>query len=116
MTDQTDPPGMFGLSPRWLVVVSLMLLGLLGACTGRPSDEATGEEIYLQLCANCHADDLSGGIGPALGPGSNSAEQPDEFLETTILRGRGSMPSFSSSLDTEQLNELIGYLREVQRQ
>ena len=115
MTDQTDPPAMFALSPRWLVV-SLMLLGLLGACTGRPSDEATGEEIYLQLCANCHAEDLSGGVGPALGPGSNSAEQPDDFLEVTILRGRGSMPSFSSSLDTVQLNRLVGYLREVQQQ
>jgi mono/diheme cytochrome c family protein len=71
--------------------------------------------IYLQLCANCHAEDLSGGIGPALGPGSNSAAQPDEFLEIAILNGRGSMPSFSSSLDTVQLDQLISYLREVQQ-
>ncbi len=116
MTNTTDPRGMFGSSPLWSVAVSLIFLGLLGACTGRPTDDATGEEIYLQLCANCHAEDLSGGIGPALGPGSNSAERPDEFLELAILRGRGSMPSFASSLDTAQLNKLIGYLREVQRQ
>lgn len=115
MTDPAERPRFLGPSRRWLVVMSVMLLGLLTACTGRPSDEATGEEIYQQLCANCHVDDLSGGIGPALGPGSNSAEQPDDFLEVTILRGRGSMPSFSSSLDTTQLDRLIEYLREVQR-
>ena len=116
MTNVTDPRETVASGPRWLVAASLMFLGLVGACTGRPSDDATGQQIYLQLCANCHAEDLSGGIGPALGPGSNSAEQPDAFLEIAILRGRGSMPSFSSSLDTGQLNKLIGYLREVQRQ
>lgn len=111
-TDGSDPVG----NSRRLAVMGLTLLGLLVACTGRPTDEATGEEIYLQLCANCHAEDLSGGIGPALGPGSNSAQQPDDFLEFAIINGRGSMPSFSSSLDTVQLNRLIGYLREVQQQ
>lgn len=91
----------------------LMVLGV-AACTGRPSEQASGEEIYQQLCSNCHAEDLGGGIGPGLGAGSNSAEQPDDFLEVTILRGRGSMPSFSSSLDTVQLERLIGYIREEQ--
>lgn len=115
MTALTDPSTPVGRSQR-LAVVALTILGLLAACTGRPTDQATGEEIYSQLCANCHAEDLSGGIGPALGPGSNSAEQPDDFLEIAILKGRGSMPSFSSSLDTAQLERLVGYLREVQQQ
>jgi mono/diheme cytochrome c family protein len=66
------------------------------------------------LCANCHGDDLSGGIGPALGPGSDSAGQPDSFLELTILHGRGRMPSFESSLDDAQLGRLIRHIREVQ--
>jgi len=88
---------------------------LVGACSvARPADDATGEKIYQQLCSNCHGGDLAGGLGPPLGPGSNSADQPDEFLEITILHGRGRMPSFSSSLDGEQLARLIGYIREVQ--
>lgn len=89
---------------------------LVSSCSlGGPPDDATGEEIYAELCARCHGADLSGGVtGPALGPGSNAADEPDEFLEFTIMNGRGRMPSFSSSLDDEQLDRLVGYIREVQ--
>jgi len=87
---------------------------LAAGCTGRPAADATGEEIYLQLCSNCHGDDLGGRVGPALGSGSTAAEHPDTFLEATILDGRGRMPSFRSSLDDDQLERLIGYIREVQ--
>lgn len=96
----------------------LAILALVGvfvsACMGRPAADAGGEEIYLRLCSNCHGDQLEGGIGPALGPGSNAARQPDEFLSVTITEGRGRMPSFSSVLSDEQVNRLVGYLREAQ--
>lgn len=96
-------------------LLAAMVLLVSTACSvGRPADDATGDEIYTQLCARCHGDDLEGGIGPALGPDSNAADESDEFLEFTIVNGRGRMPSFSSSLDEEQLDRLIGYMREVQ--
>jgi cytochrome c551 len=89
---------------------------VVSACSvGRPAPDATGEEIYIQLCSNCHGDDLSGGIGPALGPGSEAAERPEAFLESAIMDGRGRMPSFESSLDEDQLGRLIGFIREEQR-
>lgn len=95
--------------------ILIVLLVVAAGCTGRPADDATGEEIYLQLCSNCHGDDLGGGaVGPALGSDSTAAEHPDTFLEATILDGRGRMPSFRSSLDDDQLGRLIGYIREVQ--
>lgn len=97
--------------------LGLLLILVLAACgVSRPAEDASGAEIYSQLCANCHAEDLSGGLGPPLGPGSNSADQPDEFLEVTIVNGRGSMPSFSSSLDDDQLDRLVAYIREVQQE
>lgn len=87
----------------------------VSACSpGGPPEDATGEEIYAELCARCHGTDLSGGVGPALGPGTNSAAESDEFLEFTITNGRGRMPSFSSSLDEQQVDRLVGYIREVQ--
>lgn len=87
---------------------------LTTACVGRPAGDATGEEIYMQLCSNCHGADLSGGVGPALGPGSNAADQTDQYLFVTIHDGRGRMPSFSSSLDDDQITRLIEYLRDEQ--
>jgi mono/diheme cytochrome c family protein len=96
--------------------IACLIVFVAAACTGRPADDATGEEIYLQLCSNCHGDDMAGGIGPNLGPDSSSALQPDEFLEISILRGRGRMPSFRSSLNDEQLERLIGHIRMVQDQ
>ncbi len=96
-----------------LLAVSMALV--ISACSvGRPADDASGDEIYRQLCVSCHDADLAGGIGPSLGPGSNAARQSDEFLEFTITHGRGAMPSFSSSLDEHQLDRLVTYLRESQ--
>ncbi|MGH3649319.1 MAG: c-type cytochrome [Acidimicrobiia bacterium] len=94
-----------------LLAVALMVT----ACSvTKPAEDATGEELYANLCENCHSADLSGRIGPDIGPGSPSATEPDEFLEFTIMNGRGRMPSFSSSLDETQLERLVGYIREVQ--
>jgi len=99
------------LSRRFAIVVVALLVA--GCNMGSPEEDATGEEIYVQLCARCHSADLSGGIGPALGPGTNAALEDDEYLEFTILNGRGSMPSFAS-LDPAQLDRLVAYMREVQ--
>lgn len=87
---------------------------LLSACSlGGPDEDATGEEVYAELCARCHDADLTGGVGPPLGPGSNVAGEDDEYLEFTIRNGRGRMPSFPS-LDEAQLERLLEHIREVQ--
>lgn len=88
-------------------------LALVACSVGQPADDATGEEIYAQLCSNCHGDDLSGGVGPSLGSGSNVATEDDEYIEFTVSNGRGRMPSFGS-LDQGQIDRLVAYIREVQ--
>lgn len=95
------------------VVIHLLVGVLVVGCVGRPAEVATGEEIYLQLCSNCHGAQLQGGVGPALGVGSDVVERPDEFLRMTIVSGRGAMPSFDSSLSDDQVERLIGYIREA---
>lgn len=92
-----------------------ILVSLLVACSGAPAEDATGEQIFSQLCASCHSRDLSGGIGPALGPGSHAAELSDEVIAQTIRQGRGSrMPAFSRTLSETQIERLVGFLRERQ--
>ena len=96
------------------LLLTALLLATLSACVGRPAEEATGEEIYLRLCASCHGDSLQGALGPSLGPGSNAASQPDGFLTATISLGRGRMPSFQSSLTEDQVDLLVGFIRQEQ--
>lgn len=92
----------------------MLVVALLTGCATRVPDDATGEQVYTQLCARCHGDALQGRVGPALGPGSDSASQPDEFLEFSIENGRGRMPSFSSTLDSDQIDRLVAFIREAQ--
>lgn len=98
------------------LLLTALLLATLSACVGRPAEETTGEDIYLQLCANCHGDSLQGAVGPSLGPGSNAASQLDEFLTVSISLGRGRMPSFQSTLSEDQVERLVGFIRQVQGQ
>ena len=96
-------------------IAALALVGVvLTACSASVPENAGGEEIYLQLCARCHGEDLGGRVGPPLGPDSPVSEQPDEYLVFTIEHGRGRMPSFSSTLDERQVEELATYIRTVQ--
>ncbi len=92
-----------------MAVLALML----GACSGVP-EGATAPEIYALSCARCHGSQLEGGVGPALGVGSHAADQPDEYLETTIARGLGRMPSFSGTLTDAQILAVVAFLRDEQ--
>ena len=94
--------------------MAALAVAVAGCSLGRPPEDATGEEIYIQLCARCHAADLSGGLGPPLGPGSQSAIEGEEFMVFSIRNGRGRMPSFSSTLSDDQIDRLVQYILEVQ--
>ena len=98
--------------PRSLIAVCLLVLT---ACAEPPPPDASGQDIYQQLCSNCHGEDLNGGVGPPVGAGSNSADQDDGFLVLTITRGRGPMPSFESTLNEEQIVRVVEYLRAQQQ-
>jgi mono/diheme cytochrome c family protein len=94
-----------------LILTAFMVM----SCSDRPPADASGAEVFERICANCHGSDLSGGVGPALDAGSNAASQDDAFLELTITRGRGRMPSFQNTLSQEQIERVIDFIREQQR-
>lgn len=96
------------------LIAALLSLLVLSGCSGQPSADASGAEIYDQLCARCHGADLGGGIGPAIGAGSDVVDRSDEYIRGVIENGRGSMPAFGSTLDDGQIDRLIGYLRSEQ--
>lgn len=101
---------------KWLMAVLLGSVLVLGACgsgddaqddtsvdEGTGTEEATdegaaggsvdasaAEELYKQNCASCHAQDLSGGVGPELT--TIGSKMSAEEIEKIIVDGKGSMP------------------------
>ena len=76
--------------------------------------DLSGPELYNMGCSYCHGIDLEGNIGPALGSGSDSSFEPDEFLEERIRDGIGEMPSFGGVFTDDQIDDIIAYIRDVQ--
>src|SRR5690625_3229449 len=89
---------------KWLMVVLLGSIIVLGACGGggdsdndnetgdggNTDDVAAAEEIYKKNCSSCHGADLAGGAGPELDK-IGSEMSADEILDV-IENGKGSMP------------------------
>lgn len=97
-----------------LVALIVVSATLLVGCDGGLEENASGQEIYDARCASCHRKDLSGGIGPDLGPGSAAVDRPLDYYEITIKTGKGRMPSFRSTLTEEQISRVIDYVLSVQ--
>jgi len=82
---------------------------------GAPDAElVVGREVYESRCANCHGASGGGGTGPRLADGAVIDNYPDPADQLEIIaEGRGQMPSFSSSLDADELDAVVRYTREV---
>ncbi len=97
-----------------LLALALFSTILLSGCGAGLDENATGEEVFNARCASCHRKDMTGGLGPPLGPGSEAADRPLEYYQITINTGKGSMPSFKSSLSEAQITRVIEYVLSVQ--
>jgi mono/diheme cytochrome c family protein len=75
----------------------------------------TGRDIFVLGCSRCHGLQLEGGEGiPALGVGTEAAEDSDARIAKRIREGEDEMPAFGGTLGEEQIQMLIAYLREAQ--
>ncbi len=92
-----------------------LLLSVYACGGGGVPDDATGREIYVQVCARCHGDDLTGQVGPALvGEGAKSVDRPESYLVQSISAGIGSMPAMRGTLTEEQIRRAARYVMERQ--
>ncbi len=95
---------------RIFVAAIASALLLVAGCSG-PDSDTFGAELYSSACAHCHGSDLAGGIGPALGSGSNAATLSDQQIVDVIRIGPGAMTSFGDRFSQAQLDSLVDYLR-----
>ena len=92
--------------------LALAVLALGGAaCSGGPSPDTFGAELYDVSCARCHGGDYGGGIGPALDTDSDAYNVlTDDQLTDVIRVGPGAMPGFDR-LSDEQITSLVELIR-----
>ena len=79
-----------------------------------PAEPPTAAELFATNCASCHGSGLEGGAGPALGRGSDAADEIDRRIRLRINDGRNDMPGFADKLSEEEVELLLGFLREQQ--
>jgi mono/diheme cytochrome c family protein len=72
-----------------------------GQVAGGAQAGGGGEQVYGQMCAQCHGQQGEGGAGPALA-GNQNLQDPQMVL-TQILQGGGGMPPFADQLSDEQV-------------
>lgn len=96
------------------LAAALVILGLaIAGCSG-PAHDVFGADLFASSCAHCHGGNLGGGVGPALGPGSNAASLTDQQIVDVIRIGPGAMASFGDRFTEEQLDSLVVFLRSEQ--
>ena len=98
---------------RILIATIASVLLLIAGCSG-PDVDTFGVDLYSSACAHCHGSDLAGGVGPALGAGSNAAALTDRQIIDVVRIGPGAMTSFGDRFSQAQLDSLVDYLRSEQ--
>jgi mono/diheme cytochrome c family protein len=68
----------------------------------------TGRQLFLKNCAHCHGADAHGDEGPDL----HNLDWTDEQIATRIRNGKkGQMTAFAGKLSSEDIKEVVAYLR-----
>lgn len=104
------------ITKKLTVKAALLLLATLGGALhlnlAQAADPRNGANIYNNHCSGCH-----GAQGNGMMPGmpnfmrGEGLLKPDAALVQTLERGAGVMPAFRGLLTTQELLDVIAYLR-----
>ncbi len=94
---------------------AMMFLAVAGsASTANAAD--TGQSLFKANCAVCHGEDGKGSAtGKALNVADLTSEAVQKLTKAQIVKqiedGKGNMPPFKSSLNHDQVEMLVAYVR-----
>ena len=80
-----------------------------GITAEKPTD---GKSIFTANCSACHTLADAGTSGK-VGPNLDDAKPPKELVVDRVTNGQGVMPSFKSSLDSQQIQAVADYVSSV---
>lgn len=107
------------MKPRKYALYTLVLLFSATLTAHAQSD--SGATTFKSSCAMCHGTTGSGNTpaGKHFGAQDLRGEQvkslTDAQIEQVISDGRNAMPAYGKRLSTEQITELMQYIRELQK-
>lgn len=102
-----------------LALGSIPLMGMAQDATPSGGQEtellAEGEQIFENVCIACHQAGGTGieGIYPALNGNPLITGEDPTYLISTVLTGRGGMPSFAGTYDDEEIAAITTYVRQA---
>jgi len=79
--------------------------------TGGEGDAEAGKEVFLGSsgCGTCHTLSDAGTSG-TVGPNLDDAQPSHDLVVDRVTNGQGAMPSFSSTLSDEQIQDVAAYV------
>lgn len=81
---------------------------------GGEGDAEAGKEVFLGSsgCGTCHTLSDAGTSG-TVGPNLDDAQPSHDLVVDRVTNGQGAMPSFSSTLSEEQIQDVAAYVSSV---
>jgi cytochrome c6 len=101
---------------------TVALLLMITTAATAVGQNAPAKDLFVSKCAICHGAD--GSAKTSMGKNlkirdfhsSEVQSQSDADLKTLIAKGKGKMPAFDGKLTGEQIDLLIGHIREIGKQ
>lgn len=100
------------------IFTSVLLFSPVFAAGEQDNPNQSGQAAFKGNCVACHGAD---GAGTPLGKSMQAADlrssevqkKSDAELSQTIAEGKGNMPSFKRTLNPEQIQTVVKYVREL---
>jgi mono/diheme cytochrome c family protein len=102
---------------RFVCFAPLAVLGLFLAAVPARAQDAAG--LYKSKCAACHGADGSGNtaVGKSMKlrdlRSADVQKQTGEELTAMITNGKGAMPAYKDKLTSDQIKQLVEFIRQL---
>jgi mono/diheme cytochrome c family protein len=102
--------------------LTVVLFLMIASAATAVAQNAPAKDLFVSKCAICHGAD--GSAKTPMGKNLKIRDfhspdvqsQSDADLKTMITKGKGKMPAFDGKLTGEQIDLLIGHIREIGKQ
>ena len=81
-----------------------------------PQAVAAGAKLFQAHCSSCHGSKGEGGSGPDLSRGTFGVGDTDADLRQIVSRGRDVMPGFRSTLEEDDIWQVVSFMRSLAEQ